>query len=394
MITTMKAKAKKTISYLFSALAAAGGALQNYSAIELLIRSLQVGFSELSQVISIAGGLCNGMVNFFMNVDLLESFLERITGDTEEAGSTKKKKTKLPLTGWRKFRYYAGIFVFAVTGVLFGMMAFAFSAATPLSILALAAGVFVAIIMTIQEIETWLQSFDDDKSQKTSLKDIIMVWWSSLTFKKACGHLIALGNVVALSLLFTISLAEVLIAFQVAAFPALVIGFCIAFTVGAFTEFYFYNFFLADFCNTLQEKWVKMKTTPCPALGIVCITANAVVNAALTYAGVGLLTGALALAGIAAPPLGVIIALAVVAAIFAGSASFILGMDFWIRKLSPKSRESSKEIAAHSCGSVQKEEPLPFEEPKSIRGLCFLENMNPLPTIEKDIPNDEITCTL
>jgi len=413
-------KSKKILTYVMSFLGAVGGALQNYSAVDLFLRGIVVSFTSISKLfsglihaLSIAGGLCNGAVNFFINVELLEGFLARITKD--------KKARKL--TGWRKFRYYAGIFAFAMTGVLFGMMAFAFSAVTPLAILALAAGLFVAIIMTIQEVETWLQSFDetvrflitepsekdkesvisdnnvliiytdgiykigfcnkqgeyekklidaniinaniikilekytqaceienaedleqinnfliklDNFSQKRSLKDIFNNWWSTLTFKKACGHLIAAGNVVALSLLFTLSIVEVLIVFQVAAFPALLIGLAIAFTFGAFTEFYFYNFFLAKFCNKFDEKWEKMKSTRYAPLGYVCISTNAFVNAALTYAGVGLLSGALVMAGIALPPVGLMIGLAAVCALFAGGASFILGMDFWIRKMSPE----------------------------------------------------------
>lgn len=451
-------ESKKIITYVVSALGAAGGALQNYSAVDLFLRGIAVSFTSISkffsgviQAASIAGGACNGMVNYFINVELLEGFLARITNDKEPR----------KLTGWRKFRYYAGLFAFTMTGVLFGMMAFAFSAASPLAILALAAGVFVAIIMTIQEVETWLQSFDetvkflmtapndDDKdkvtsdnhvliiyidsiykigfcnkqgkyeekeiqdvaiiamlqqqyeeageienalhleqinqllisldscSQKRSLKDIFNAWWSTLTLKKACGHMIAAGNVLALSLLFTLSIVDVLIAVQVAAFPALIIGLAVAFTFGAFTEFYFYNFFLAKFCNKFDEKWEKMKSTKYAPLGYACITTNAFVNAALTYAGVGLLSGALVLAGIAMPPLGLIIGLSAVSAIFAGSASFILGMDFWIRKMSPKEDEmvTVEEGIAQAAPPVQA--PTPSNEPWFTPGLRFLSRINP-----------------
>ena len=425
MSSTLSNAAKKTIIAIVSALGAAGTALQNYIAVDLFLRGIFVGFTSISsrlsgliQAVAIgAGGACSGVVNFFINVELLEGFFERITSN----------KASRELSGWRKFRYYAGIFVFSITGVLFGMMAFAFSATTPLAVLALAAGVFVAIIMTIQEVETWLQSFDekvrilfseptaDDKdkvtssnevlviytnsiyklgfcnkngqyetkeivdkemlaclahykqagdidtvdhlnkintllilldsgSHKRSINDIFMTWKSTLTLSKLCGHIIAAGNVLALSLLFTLSLVDVLVALQVAAFPALVIGLSVAFTFGAFTEFYFYNFFLAKLCNKFTENWGKMKETHYAPLGYASIGTNAFVNGALTFAGVGLLSSVLVLAGFAVPPVGLIMGLATVSAVFSGSASFLLGMDFWIRKMTPVSAEPVNEV--------------------------------------------------
>jgi hypothetical protein len=331
MAIKLSQTAKKTASVVVSVLGAAGVALQNYIAVGLFLRGLVGGLNSISRLSSGfihaaaigAGGLCSGMVNYFINLELLEGFLARISSQA----SGKK------LSGWRKLRYYAGIFVFSMTGVLFGMTTFAFSAATPLALLALAAGVFVAIIMTIQEIETWLQSFDDEESdEKTSLFDLFKKWKSTLTFGKLCGHIIAAGNVLGLSLLFTLGLTDVLVAASVAAFPAFVIGLAVAFTFGAFTEFYFYNFFLSKFCQKFQTNWEAMKASHYAGFGFLCIGINAFVNAALTYSGVGLLTGAFVLAGLAMPPVGVIVALSAVSALFAGSASFVLGMDFWIRK--------------------------------------------------------------
>lgn len=315
--------AQHNTSFVISALGAIGGALQNYIAMEMFLREIIGGLTSISRLLSgsihvaalATGGVCSGAVNFFINMDLLDAFLKRLTSD----------EIRVELSAWDTFSYYAGIAVFSVTGVLFGMMAFTFSAATPLALLAIASGVFVALIMTIQEIETWLQKFDpptvnDDEDTADWLGTI-------------CGHVIAGGNVLALSLLFTLGLSEVLIALQVAAFPAFIIGLSVAFTFGAFTEFYFYDFFLAKFCGHFASKWNEMIHCDYAPLGFLCIGVNAIVNAALTYSGVGLLAGALALAGIALPPAGVILALSVVSAIFAGSASLILGMDFWIRKM-------------------------------------------------------------
>ena len=314
---------QENTSFIISALGAIGGALQNYIAMEMFLREIIGGLTSISRLLSgsihvaaiATGGVCSGMVNFFINMDLLDAFLKRLTSD----------EIKAELSTWDTFAYYAGIAVFSVTGILFGMMAFTFSASTPLALLAIASGVFVALIMTIQEIETWLQKFDPPTVHEN---DEAEDWLGTL-----CGHLIAGGNVLALSLLFTLGLSEVLIALQVAALPAFVIGLSVAFTFGAFTEYYFYDFFLAKFCGHFAAKWHEMTHCDYAPLGFLCIGVNAIVNAALTYSGVGLLAGALVLAGIALPPAGVILALSVVSAIFSGSASLILGMDFWIRKM-------------------------------------------------------------
>lgn len=308
-------KISQLLSFIFSALGAAGTALQNYTAVVMFLRGL-VGVATIPKYISGiihglalgAGGLCSGAVNLFINLDLLDGFFARMTSS----------KPSIPLTGWEKFQRDMGIFIFSVTGVLFGLMAFTFSAATPLAALSVASGIFVAIIMTIQEIETWLQGFEH-----TRLK---------MTWGKLCGHLIAAGNVLALSLLFTLGLAEFLMVVQVAAFPALMIGFAVAFTFGAFTEFYFYNFFLAKFCHNIESNWEAMKSSHYSWIGFLCIGINAFVNGALTYSGVGLLTGAFTLAGIGLPSAVLITGLAVISAVFAGCASLFLGMDFWIRK--------------------------------------------------------------
>jgi len=139
-----------------------------------------------------------------------------------------------------------------------------------------------------------------------------------------------LNKNLALSLLFTLSLAEALIALQVAAIPALIAGFLVSFTFGAFTEYYFYNFYLADFCKDFGENWNLMMAAPYALVGLLSVSTNALVNAALTYSALGLLTVLLVTAGVVLPPVWVITALSLTSAFFAGAASVVLGMDFWI----------------------------------------------------------------
>lgn len=375
MAIQLSVPVKKHLSYMVAGLGAIGGALQNYIAVEMFVRAMLTSvttvshwLSGLTHALAIgAGGVCSGMVNYFINLDLLEGFLERITSD----------KSSPELSTWQKWLYFSGIFVFSVTGVLFGLTAFTFSAATPLSILGLASGLFVALIMTIQEIETWLQGFDD-ADDKSTLYDLFIQWTASLTMGKLCGHIIAAGNVLALSLLFTFGLAEVLTMASVAAFPAFIIGLSVAFTFGAFTEFYFYNFFLAKFCDQMATKWEAMKNSQHASFGFLCIGTNAFVNAALTYSGVGLLTTALATAGIACPPVGVIIALSVVCAFFAGSASMILGMDFWIRKMG-EPKEAVQLLKTPECQHAEVHTPFRFEH-TTTKGVHFFKESEASPS--------------
>jgi hypothetical protein len=121
----------------------------------------------------------------------------------------------------------------------------------------------------------------------------------------------------------------------VAAFPALLVGLSVAFSGGAFTEFYFYNFFLSKFCHSFDKKWALMMDTKFAYFGLFCISSNALVNLALTYSGVGLLSLVLVTAGVALPPMWAVIGLSAVSGVFAGAASFLLGMDFWIKSISP-----------------------------------------------------------
>lgn len=456
---TTKAKIIAAIVVFVAFLSALGTGFQNASAIQGVMTMLSASNAWVLGVV--AGGICSTIVNFCLNVELLEDFWERIRG--------KKPAPHLPGIG-KKLRYGVGIAVFVITGFLFGLSAVTIGATGGIAILAIIAGVFVSLVMIPQELETWLQSFDDpvavaigkkmhevksceftpdekdttsklingnsgfpadlkkitlkaglqkiktelmlqhnltptsdrlaaltkaianievdkpnfdailesliaqpgdinsqdlqnlkkriDTQQQTlknlkgktkeeiatelntlkeaaeavqpqiSLFEAIKKWWLELTFGRFLGLVISLGNVMALSLMFTIGITPFFVSIGIAAFPALIAGFCIAFTIGAFTEFYFYHYFLADFCDQVKERWAALINSQNYGVGILTVVVNGTVNGVLGYTSVLLLGGLLAAAGIAAPPL---LPLAIVAGIFAGVASCLLGTDFWIR---------------------------------------------------------------
>lgn len=323
---------KYVFSRIVSGLGAFGVALQNYPAVELFIKGF-ISMSEWSKwLVKLgalsSGGLCSGVVNYWMNVKLLDGFFERMNSNKDYRYKT--------LSLWEQWQYFSGIGVFVMTGMLFGLMAFTFALEGPLAILSIAAGIFVAAIMTVQEVETWLLSYD---SKETTSEETLS---AVQQLGKICGHVIAAGNVLALSFLFTLGLAQSLIMIGMAAFPALVVGAAVAFTFGAFTEYFFYDAYLADFCKDFSKKWQDMRDHEHPWFGLVCVSTNALVNAALTYAGAELLTSILIAAHIALPPVVALTAISAVLALFAGSASFILGMDFWI---SPKPQTEKISVA-------------------------------------------------
>lgn len=339
-----------TYTHALAGLGALGVALQNYPAVVLFINGLTNGVLPASRCldwsIQIAalgtGGLCSGMVNFWMNIDLLNAFFKRMTS---QGDYTYKK-----FSAWQKFLYFSGIFVFVVTGILFGLMAFTFAMEGPLAILSIAAGVLVAAIMTIQEVETWLAYVETWlTSDDTPDARVEAPLTHTQLMGKWVGHVIAAGNVLALSLLFTLSLAQGLMALQVAALPALLTGFTAAFTFGAFTEYFFYNVYLSEFCKNFGENWAKMTAIPHAWFGLLCVSTNAFVNGATTYAGVELLTGVLLAAHIALPSLAVITALAAVSAFFAGTASFVLGLDFWIKQ-NPVTPQATPPVSITATG--------------------------------------------
>ena len=337
----INANAKKSNSYinLFAGLGALGVALQNYQAVAIFMQGFAAGVIPVSRLLDLSiqiaaistGGVCSGLVNLWMNIDLLEKFFKRMTSNDEYRYQT--------LTAWERVQYFGGIFVFMVTGIIFGLMAFTFAMEGPFAMLSIAAGVFVAAIMTIQELETWFLSYDNTKA--ASAEEIT---WARY-FGKSIGHVIAVGNVFALSLLFTLSLAEGLLALQFTVLSSLMLGAAVAFTFGAFTEYYFYNVYLSDFCQNFDKKIDSMMKVPHAWFGLSCVVTNAFVNGALTYSGIELLVGLILTANIALPPLMIITSIAAVSALFAGSASLILGLDFWIEQNSVKTCEVEEEPA-------------------------------------------------
>ena len=354
---------KKAGIYITSFLGAVGTGLQNYMAAASLVKDLmdvsfaasKAGLGIIHGVAATLGGLCSGLVNLCINVELIESFLERIT-----------KKKRPHLEGWQKFRYWFGSGVFIVTGLMFGLTAFAFGPVGALAALGIASGIFVSAIMIVQELETWLESFDNpENKQKKTIKEIFIEWKASLTKGKILGVAIAVGNVVALSLLFTLGLATFLTGVGVPALPALIAAAVVAFTGGAFTEFYFYNRFLSGFCGKLKENWEKFKSSALPVLGFITAGLNGIVNGVLCYVGIMMITSLLTAASIAVPPLGVLIAVAATAAVFAAAASFILGLDFW-------QRNSGKWVAFFKKQPNEMTDVAPVADTKSI--FCRLKD--------------------
>lgn len=306
---------KKMSVYLVALLGAAGSSLQNFMAFVLFlgrVTSITSFFIHLSASIA---SICSGLVNFCININLLNDFANRFNGT---------QKT-YPGKGWQRFIFYVGSFVFITTGILFALTAIAFGPAGPLAILGIIAGVFVGLIMMIQELETWLKAFNEEH-EYVSFWQGLTNWWHQLTLGKVIGTFIALGNTMALSLVLTPGLGLFLAGFGVPIATALIVGFSIAFSVGAFTEFYFYNQFLSGFCNKFIQKCQDLLQSDYAAVGVISIIINAGVNTALCYAGVFMFSSLALSAGLAFPPLG----LAIVAAGFGGLASLLLGADFWI----------------------------------------------------------------
>ena len=346
-MTTLNKGSKKLIVYFTALSGALGTSLQNFMAFVAFLgqtSNISAFFIKLlSGVVSVSSGL----VNLCMNIDLLWSFAQRLSGE----------KKSYPGKGWQRFKYYAGSAVFITTGLLFAFTTIAFSPVGALATLGLVAGVFVGLIMMIQELETWISSFTEDQEEMSFIEGLSS-WWTELTLGKSVGFIISLGNVFALSLLLTAGLTVFLMSVGVPGLTAVMAGFAVAFTVGAFTEFYFYNAFLSKFCDKFVEKCKELMASDYALLGITSIFINAAVNAALCYAGVFMLSGLVLSAGLAFPPQG----MAIVAACFGGLASLLLGSSFWI--------DNSKHIFGLLVGNVGDTAPLIESHQKLSLALC------------------------
>lgn len=343
---------KSTFSiYVLSFLGAVGNSFQNFLAFLDFLKGVGGTSLLFNKVLSGVFNFCGGLINLAINVGLLKGFLERLKG----------KKPKQKLTPWQTFSYWTGFGVFIITGVLFALTAYAFGTAMgPLAGLAIAAGIFVGMIMMIQELETWLRDFDEGKEILSPIA-IFKKWCSDLDAVKMTAFVISVGNVMALSLLFTAGLTLFLTTVGVPAFAAAVAGFVVAFTFGAFTEFYFYNGFITDFCINCKSKWTALKESKWASLGMLSIGINALVNGVLCYTGVYMLGGLLCAAHIAFP----VLPLAIIASLFAGLASLLLGADFWIdvfkkKEASPVvgSVEKGTEVETNALLSSEEEETL------------------------------------
>src|SRR3990167_9645172 len=151
---------KKWVLYIISLFGAVGTGLQNYLAVAALMQAIaqgafaatRVGLLVIHSLAIALGGLCSTFANFCMNISLLKDFFKRFTKEEW------KKRPKLK--GWKRFKFWFGSSIFIITGILFGLTAAAFGPAGILAILSIVGGVFVAVIMIIQELETWFKSFD------------------------------------------------------------------------------------------------------------------------------------------------------------------------------------------------------------------------------------------
>ncbi len=134
----------------------------------------------------------------------------------------------------------------------------------------------------------------------------------------------------------TLGLAQCLMALNCSIGLSLCIGASIAFSIGAFAEYFFYKDYLSNFCANIKEKLSLMTQSQNAGLGIFCVLTNGLVNSALVYAGIQLLLDMVATAGFLSTSSFIIPLATIGFTIFAGTASVILGMDFWISRNTKK----------------------------------------------------------
>ena len=333
-----------------------GIALQGAAGVSFLVPML---------IALILGGM-NGFVNLLETVELIERILwrgDRNPNDGKKRLSIPEILRKLDTRG-KQIKFLLGCFAFMLTGGLFIGSGFAIiHGASFLAIVAYIGAILIGVIMIMQELEVWLSKYDDlDKLPKPprstrkpktadgAVPSTKLWWW--------LGWVISAGNVFAVSFLFAYGLSYVV--------PTLVIGSTLwwvavfsvlALTaVGGFCEVVFYMSFLPAFCgnfftpnfkrdkkssrkqlsrwDVLKQKWAKSRAYT--LVSILSVLGNAAVNLIVFYT-----TSRLAWAqcfGVLVhlkvmsffPSGGIVLGLSVSIAAFAGVASAILGLEFFL----------------------------------------------------------------
>lgn len=379
------------LNYAGSFLGAVGTGIQNYmGSVQFIQYFMGQAYSLSDAGVGIAhscaaalGGASSIFVNYLLNVELIRDFIFRLKrlrlrslqrhydeqvarleelkqnqlraqADIErieaylagrkliidrlqaELGAENVIGLKSGLTGWKKVMCWIGIGLFIVSGLLYGLMAVAVAPQGVLAILGIIAGALVTPIQTIQEIEVWVGWLDPMRASEAS---------RSSKLAKGVGIGFSIATVVVLSTLFTLGIASFLMSFGVAALPAVIAGAAVAFSVGAFTEFFFYAPYLMSFCGDVSKTIQEFKASKKPLLGLLIVGLNAAANGVMAGFAIGLLIGVIVAAGAAVPPFGGVLAVAILGGVIAAAASFMLGTKFWISKFGadkPKSVEGSE----------------------------------------------------
>ncbi len=347
-------------AWILSILGALGIAFSNYTGLASLLQTIangalaatKVGLGFLHGISIAAGAICGGAMNLIMFRDLLDDFLWRFIKRKDENGEWTVKPKPEFKNNTSRVKYVVGILAFVLSGLLYGAMAFAISSTSPIAILGIIAGILVGGLSTIQELETWLSDEEWNKRDPKAPADPI-----GTKGTKIFGLTLTTAEVIVLSLLFAAGFVTFLTHFHVPVIIALTVGSAVAVPTGLFTQKTFYKPSLTRFCNGFRDRFKALKTeTKAPGFGLAFAIVNGLVNGALAYVGMSMLIGVIATAvGVAAPPLGAVLAIGIVVAIIAATASMILGMEFWIKKMPKKKPEN---IAAVAENDEQDNKPL------------------------------------
>ncbi|HVE44209.1 MAG TPA: hypothetical protein VNC84_03630 [Gammaproteobacteria bacterium] len=351
--------------YSLSFLGGAAIGLQSCLALfDLIQKLLSIGVALSKAVLALLygtailfGGVCSCIANFFLNVELLEGFAERFT-----------TKSMRPLSTWEKIICALGTIAFVIVGVMFTLTVFAFDSTGVIGILGIIAGAFLAILSIPQQVEVWLDSFGKKRDNRSLWKTFVD-WNNSLTLGKFTGFVMSVGNSLAFSILLTLGFAVFLTSVAVPLTPALITAFSTAFTLGLFTQFFFFNIYVSPFCDRFSQNIEKFWASHCSPFGLFVCAITGLVNAALFFSSTGLLVGLVASAGIVMPPVGFIIAANIAISASAGFVAFIISVDFWTRnigRLFPQPAktvvESTKELKRTPSTSYLREEMQPTNQ--------------------------------
>ena len=268
------------------------GLVSGYQSFIALLEMLKPGvnilflFRKASTAMAVLGigivSSCNALINFHMGFDLFRNFFRRLF-------ENRNTRPTVEMSTRDKFKYWCGLTLIVINIVLFGcagfVLALTMGCSPAFTVLAVTTGLIGALLNGIQEIETWLEKFENKKDKQ-----------KSYTLQKSVpanciGGFLAFLIAASVSAFLTTGLIGAFAACGFGTLPLLGAA-AIACTIGGSTIFMYYNQYLPKFFGRIRSQCEKFKNSSLTHK--ISVVINAIATGASSYTGLLLLSALIA----------------------------------------------------------------------------------------------------